>query len=599
MSFSDDDLLFDDDEGVLVDDENQEDSAHGSTGGSQLTWRVLVVDDEPDVLLMTRLALQSLTVDGMAVQLHLVGSAAEARRFLAETPDVAVAIVDVTMEDLTAGLDLVRWIRDGHGDSNMRLVLRTGQPGNTPEAQVTAQYDIHDYLGKAETTARRLMTCVIGAIRAWRDIWTIRRQRQGLQRALRAVGQLFDTPGLRELLAAILDQVTALLLPRRSSLLLLGLEGSLQEDGGIVLAATGKYAATVGRAVPEVLDDAILRELQPQLVQGGVVRTGELVGYVFELAGESRPLLLIDGGPLQPWEQELVELYCHSVALALRNRSLWEQQLSWYRAMQRFVPRELTGLVGKADLREIRAGDSSSQSMAVCFVDVRQFSQLVLREGSDRAFRLLNELFADLGQVVARHGGVIDKYMGDGALVLFPGGRGALLAAVQMQLRCEALRQAAAPGQPQLRMGIGLHCGEITVGAVGHDERMDISVVSQVVNLTSRVQEVARNFTCDIVLTDELAAELDDAHRQGLRPLLVHLLRGAEQPVRLWECMEHLPQSVQQARLQAQASLQAATALAQQGRWAAVVASLAPHVSADETCHQLHAYAIELTTRHP
>jgi CheY-like chemotaxis protein len=325
---SDDDLLLDDE--LLADDESGTTDAPPSSANGQpnsLAWRVLVVDDEPDVLLMTKLALQGLTVDGVPVTLLMVGSAAEARRVLTETPDVAVAIVDVIMEDLTAGLDLVRWIRERLPDDTMRLVLRTGQPGHTPEAVVMAQYDIHDYLGKAETTARRLTTCVMGAVRAWRDIWTIRRQRQGLQRALGAVGALFETPGLQELLAAILDQVTGLLLPRRSSLLLVGLPTTPDDAAAAptVLAATGKYAGSVGRPMPDVLPPPVLAELAPQLHHGGVVRVSGLVGYGFDVTSDLRPLLLIDGGPLQPWEQELVELYCHSVTLALRNRRLWEQ----------------------------------------------------------------------------------------------------------------------------------------------------------------------------------------------------------------------------------------------------------------------------------
>lgn len=556
---TDDDLLLDDE--LLVDDAPQ--PAFVVAPRLQ-PWRVLVVDDEPDVLLMTKLALQGLSVDGRSVQLLMANSAAQARTIMQANDDIAVAVIDVIMEDVTAGLQLVRWIREVQLDSMIRLVLRTGQPGNAPEATVTAEFDIHDYLGKSETTARRLLTCMTGAIRAWRDLCTIHRQHIGLQRALQAVGELFDASGIAPLLAAILEQVTGLLTPRRSSLLFVAPEALVgrAKRPHVVLAATGRYANTIGQSLDEVLPEEVRDEIWSSLHFSSSAEVGNLVCYAFGVAPEIRPVLLVDGGPMQPWERELVELYCHAVTLALRNRRMWDQQVTWFRALERFVPRELLALVGKRDLREIRAGDSRVAPMTVCFVDVRAFSQLVVDRGSAAAFVLLNRLFGELGHLVLEYGGVIEKYLGDGALVLFPAGSAdAVRAARAMQQRCAELR--AHPGQPlPLRIGIGLHTGPIIIGAVGHDERMDISVVSQVVNLAARVQEMARNLQCDIVVTDELRDGLPADLASGMRPVLSHALRGDHRSRTLWEDFGHLPEIVQAQRAATVPLLSAVTALA-------------------------------------
>ncbi len=154
MTVTDDDALLDDDapesEALLSR------PVEPIRAASAVAWKVLVVDDDADVLLMSRLALRGLVLEGEGVALVCVASAAEARAYLT-TPDadVAVVLLDVVMEDDTAGLDLAHWIRAQVTDRSLRIVLRTGQPGSAPESSVMNAYDIHDYLAKADTTARR------------------------------------------------------------------------------------------------------------------------------------------------------------------------------------------------------------------------------------------------------------------------------------------------------------------------------------------------------------------------------------------------------------------------------------------------------------
>jgi class 3 adenylate cyclase len=521
---------FDDDE-LLLDDAGEA----PPTATSSLRWKVLVVDDDPDVRTVTRLALRDLVVDGVVVELACVESAAAARDWLRSNPDTAAAIVDVIMETDTAGLDLVEWVRRDLRDEAIRLVLRTGQPGSAPEAQVTSSYDIHDYLSKTETTARRLVTCVTGAVRAWRDMRTIHQQREGLRRALVAVGGLFETPNVSDLFCAILDQVTALLFPRRSSLLFIAAP-DLSVEGAhapVVLAATGVYAPYVGVPVADAIADEAIEEQLRSVTAGHAVILGQRVLYAFDVQPGVRPVLIIDGGELVPWERELVELYCHAVTLALRNRRLWEAQLAWFRAVERLVPSELSDLVGARDITAIAPGDSATHTMTVCFVDIRSFSARTTAIGGHRAFQLLNRLFASLGEVVRAHHGIIDKYLGDGMLVLFPGAaEDAVNAALEMQERTRAI----SAGEPEpIAIGIGLQRGEVLVGAVGHATRIDLTVVSPAVNQAARIQELCRTLSCDILLSEEVYAEMSSTLQAECRPVLRHTLRGDNRARALWE----------------------------------------------------------------
>lgn len=133
-------------------------------------WRVLVVDDDDQVHEMTRVLLRDFAFEGRPFVQVGAHSAAEAAAILAADPDFPVALVDVVMETSQAGLDLVRRIRDEMGNRRIRIVLRTGQPGEAPERDVMLACDINDYKSKTELTAAKLFTALVGAVRAWRDI---------------------------------------------------------------------------------------------------------------------------------------------------------------------------------------------------------------------------------------------------------------------------------------------------------------------------------------------------------------------------------------------------------------------------------------------
>ena len=136
-------------------------------------WKVLIVDDEPEVHQVTRLVLGGFRFESSPLEFISAFSAAEARAQMLEHPDVAVILLDVVMETEHAGLDVVRAVRDELGNRQVRIVLRTGQPGQAPEHDIISAYDINDYKEKTELTAQRLSTTIFSALRAYRDLMTI------------------------------------------------------------------------------------------------------------------------------------------------------------------------------------------------------------------------------------------------------------------------------------------------------------------------------------------------------------------------------------------------------------------------------------------
>jgi GGDEF domain-containing protein len=145
-------------------DENSENS------NTKLTWKILVIDDDEGVHSMTRAALSGMNVCGKSLEIYDAYSAEEAVEILKNHNNIVLALVDVVMETATAGLDLVNTIRHELHNDMIRLIIRTGQPGEAPEQSVIDNYDINDYKEKTELTVEKLYTTLRTSIRQYEQL---------------------------------------------------------------------------------------------------------------------------------------------------------------------------------------------------------------------------------------------------------------------------------------------------------------------------------------------------------------------------------------------------------------------------------------------
>lgn len=143
------------------------------TSGPQSGWKVMIVDDDNEVHEITKLVLKNFLFNQQPLSFVQAFSAAEAFEYLQQHNDVAVILLDVVMESDRAGLWLVEQIRDKLNNLYVRIILRTGQPGQAPEDRVISEYDINDYKDKTELTATKLKTMMYAALRAYRDIMVL------------------------------------------------------------------------------------------------------------------------------------------------------------------------------------------------------------------------------------------------------------------------------------------------------------------------------------------------------------------------------------------------------------------------------------------
>jgi len=145
-------------------------------------WKILIVDDEEDIHSVTRLALRGFTIEDRKLIILNAYSAHEAQTLIVENPDIAVILLDVVMETTHAGLDLVSFIRTDRKNSFVRIILRTGQPGEAPELAVMEQLKIDDYRLKTELTHDKLQAVLMASIRTYDAMIQVEKYRQNLEK---------------------------------------------------------------------------------------------------------------------------------------------------------------------------------------------------------------------------------------------------------------------------------------------------------------------------------------------------------------------------------------------------------------------------------
>jgi response regulator RpfG family c-di-GMP phosphodiesterase len=288
----------------------------------QDAWTILIVDDEAEVHHVTKLVLSKVTFMNRGLRFLSAYSAAEAKDILRKTPDVAVALLDVVMEDESAGLNLVKYIRNELGNHWMRVILRTGQPGYAPESSVIVEYDINDYKEKTELTAQKLFTTMISAIRSYKDIVTIERSRKGLEKIIEASAHIFELQSLKRFASGVLEQITSLLNIDRDAIYfqIAGFTAVRDADGYYMLAATGEYADMVGRKLSECLDSKGLARVERAIREKRSTYEDSLyVGYIETKSGMQNVLFLDHCEDLSQIDIELINIYCLNVAVAFEN----------------------------------------------------------------------------------------------------------------------------------------------------------------------------------------------------------------------------------------------------------------------------------------
>ncbi|WP_218309433.1 response regulator [Alteromonas antoniana] len=309
-----DDLLF-------ADDEEEEPS-------EQLgSWKVLVVDDEPEVHAVTKLALSDFVLNGKTLDFISAYSGAEAKKLFREHTDIAVVLLDVVMETDDAGLKVAEYVRNDLDNHFTRIILRTGQPGQAPEKDVIINYDINDYKSKTELTAQKLFTVIIAALRSYRDIIVIEENRKGLEKIIDASADMFSTRSLEKFMQGIIQQLSSILGCSQDAAYItstVAIPQPINEHDPeelYVFAGNGEYSGKEGIPLREAVTPEEYELCRRALQDKTIVYAEDHVVAYCDSKSRKGSLLYMSGLPrrIGDTDKRLVKLFSDNVQIAFEN----------------------------------------------------------------------------------------------------------------------------------------------------------------------------------------------------------------------------------------------------------------------------------------
>lgn len=258
----------------------------------------------------------------------------------------------------------------------------------------------------------------------------------------------------------------------------------------------------------------------------------------------------------------MVEQQAHQLEL----QAQYLQRLN--QAYFRFVPETFLKLINKDDITTVQLGDNAEKTMAVMFADVRGFTSISEKMTPQQNFAFINTLLVGLGPRIRQNHGFIDKYMGDGIMALFPRHPAdALNAAVMMHQELHNFNRQT-NNQDPIAIGIGLHLGALMLGTVGEPERMDGTVIADVVNTASRLESLTKRYGVTILASEELLHAVGNVEKYQIRMLGRVRAKGKNQSVTLYEVYDGDSEMVRRLKSSTRPGFQAGLTAFQAGEMA-------------------------------
>jgi predicted ATPase/class 3 adenylate cyclase/tRNA A-37 threonylcarbamoyl transferase component Bud32 len=325
--------------------------------------------------------------------------------------------------------------------------------------------------------------------------------------------------------------------------------------------------------VPESLIRYTLRALEPVVITDAR-RDAEFASDPWFAKGRARSALCI---PIQQQGKALALLYLeHALtedafpseriellamlmthaAISIENARLYENLKTLSSAQARFVPKQFLESLSRTSIVDIALGENVRKEMAILFSDIRGFTPLVEKMAPDEHIGFINTYLSFMEPSILGNGGFVDSYIGDAVMALFDGdqrGDGGVLGAVEagvgMTASLAELNAARArEGKVPVRIGIGVHTGELTLGTIGGPERLKCGVIGEPVNLAARVESLTKTYDTSMLVSGQVVERLPKGHRFKLRQIGRVRVQGSAVPLMLHELLDAEPAEIRAAK---------------------------------------------------
>jgi class 3 adenylate cyclase len=266
----------------------------------------------------------------------------------------------------------------------------------------------------------------------------------------------------------------------------------------------------------------------------------------------------LTAGAFTPERVELLKVLSGQAAISIQNSKLYTEvrenetrlaQLN--KAYERFVPHQFLQFLEKSSIIDVELGDQVQLEMSVLFSDIRDFTTLSETMTPEDNFKFINSYLSRMEPVINENKGFIDKYIGDAIMALFSGEADhAVKAGIGMVYRLVEYNQyCAKAGCAQIQIGIGINTGSLMLGTVGGPNRMDGTVISDAVNLASRVESLTKNYGVALLITQPTYSRLKNPFQYAIRTLDTVKVKGKSEAVTVYEVFDADPLEIKEGKL--------------------------------------------------
>ncbi|TGJ98736.1 guanylate cyclase [Leptospira langatensis] len=206
----------------------------------------------------------------------------------------------------------------------------------------------------------------------------------------------------------------------------------------------------------------------------------------------------------------------------------------------RFVPKDFLASLGKESILDVRLGDQIQKEMAVLFSDIRSFTTLSEQMTPAENFNFINSYLSRMSPIIQRHNGFIDKFIGDAIMALFQRNViDAVAAGVDMQRYLKEYNEHRhRQGYIPIQIGVGIHSGSLMLGTIGAEERLEGTVISDTVNLASRIESLTKVYGSRIAVSESTIEEVKKGGKFNFRFLDRVKVKGKQKPVSVYEVID-------------------------------------------------------------
>jgi len=312
-----------------------EDEEEVEAGEKLDPWKILLVDDEPEIHKMTMGVLDDFVFENRALEFHSAYSGKEAKEFMRKETDISLILLDVVMESDIAGLEVAKYIREELNNTFVRIVLRTGQPGLSPEKEVILDYDINDYKSKTELTVQKLFTTVVSSLRSYRDLRlieqnmkVIEKNREGLAQIIESSSHLFELTNFRRFTSGVLIQLLSLLHLNDSSFYCQSDDPVKSYREGVfhIHAATGRFEEWIDKPLEGVLTKEMMEYMRGAEESDHSFFQDDVYIEYFRTGRGITHMLYVEGcSQLTDLDKELIQIFSRNVTIACENINFREE----------------------------------------------------------------------------------------------------------------------------------------------------------------------------------------------------------------------------------------------------------------------------------